>query len=134
MRMLREVKIDKKIIEAFKRRCYKHYPNEYAECLYGTIDAAGEVANVFCSTKVKLEYSSPNECQFYQPDKDLFSDHGWILLGSWHSHPDVYCEPSVHDWETPIFGICSVVKKKKRRFYSFAFFNGKRPLELTIAE
>lgn len=130
--MLSEVVIDKRILEAFKRRCLKRYPNERLEVLLGKI--VGDQAHVHSLQDIAHK-SRRLECE---SDEDIeYSEH----IGTIHSHPDIDCTPSNTDIETAIdegekiFGICSIRRKNNRRFISWGFFapNGHK-LHLVISE
>jgi proteasome lid subunit RPN8/RPN11 len=142
---IREVVIYRKVLDHFKRRALRKYPREYGRMLWGTVE--GETVYVCMTAPAQV-------CDGDEDSLELVADEAYgepvddgevILLGSIHTHPDAYCEPSDEDVQDAkdegeiVFGICGIQKSetgRPRRYTSFAFFEGAtgKPIELTVAE
>ena len=134
-----EVIIDQALLDTFKRRALRAYPTEYAMSLWGKID--GEAAEIHAMLEVNVLAANEDEIEFeVDAGNETMAGQGLTLLGALHSHcVNGACAPSEADYETfadwPLIGICAIRRTLKRRFVSYAFFNGKREqLELTIGE
>src|SRR5208283_5802316 len=104
--------VDRRILDGFKRRALKHYPKEYAEQLWGTLE--GRKASVCVIEPVDLTQQTRDEVEF-DFDQRCGTEHGGMtLLGSIHTHPAPYegTEPSeadisssIHDKEIVLGGL-----------------------------
>ncbi len=141
MRKLAEVVVDRKVLDALKRRALKLYPREIFEQIVGRI--SGPQARIFAFRD--LEHIAHNGNVYTDEDMNPMTEgeeeKRFQILGTIHSHPQDTVEPSELDWETMqkdgelVMGICAIRKTAKRRFVSFAFFGaGRTPLQLTISE
>ena len=136
--------MDGRVLDGYKRRAFRRPRTEYAEVLWGTVD--GCVARVAAIQPIAQKGKHAEvEIDPDDTDTDASRDHaesvGLRVLGSIHSHPWPFaCEPSNADVESfhqdgeYVMGICALREKGRRRFTSFGFFDGRRQLELTIAE
>jgi len=133
--------VDRRILDGFKRRALKHYPKEYAEQLWGTLE--GRKASVCVIEPVDLTQQTRDEVEF-DFDQRCGTEHsGMTLLGSIHTHPAPYegTEPSeadisssIHDKEI-VWGVCGIRKTPKRRFFSCSFWSaGRGEVELVVSE
>ncbi|HWR14364.1 MAG TPA: Mov34/MPN/PAD-1 family protein [Terriglobales bacterium] len=138
---LTEVVVDRKVLDAFKRRALKLYPKEFLEQIVGRV-VDGQ-ARVYAFRE--LEHEATRFEVVIDEDLDPMTDgedvRRFDILGTIHTHPQSTIEPSNIDWEAMardrelVMGICAIRKTAKRRFVSFAFYNGsKKLLQLTIAE
>ena len=141
MEELAEVVVDRKVLDAFKRRALKVYPYEIFEQVVGRI--RGHQARIFAFRD--LEHVANRRDVVVDDDMNPMTEgedeSSFEILGTIHSHPQDTIEPSKLDWETMdtdgelVMGICSIRKTTKRRFVSFAFFGSQRQqLQLTIGE
>lgn len=138
---LAEVVVDRKVLEAFKRRALKVYPREIFEQIVGRI--SGKQARIFAFRD--LEHTTSRGSVYIDSDMNPMTEGEdeprFDILGTIHSHPQDTVEPSALDWQTMqkdgelVMGICAIRRTAKRRFVSFAFFNSSQAqLQLTIAE
>ena len=136
-----EVVVDRKVLDAFKRRALKVYPREILEQVVGKM--VGTQARIFAFRD--LEHQSLKSGVVMEDDVNPMTEGEgemrYSILGTIHTHPQDTIEPSELDWQTMhddgelIMGICAIRKTAKRRFVSFAFFNRSRDhVQLTIAE
>ena len=142
MAELREVIVDRKLLDAFKRRALKLYPLEFLEQMVGRI-IDGQ-ARIYAFRE--LEHEATRFEVTIDEDLDPMTEgledvRRLEILGTIHTHPQSTVEPSNVDWHAMardrelVMGICAIRKTVKRRFVSFAFFNRNREqLQLTIAE
>ncbi|MBZ5647092.1 MAG: Mov34/MPN/PAD-1 family protein [Acidobacteriia bacterium] len=141
MEELAEVVVDRKVLDSFKRRALKVYPQEIFEQVVGRI--SGPQARIFAFRD--LEHVAKNGNVYTDDDMNPMTEgedeSRFEILGTIHTHPQDTVEPSDLDWETMqkdgelVMGICSIRKTAKRRFVSFAFYSSSKVhLQLTISE
>ena len=141
METLTEVVVDRKVLDAFKRRALKLYPREFLEQIVGRI--VGPQIRIYAFRE--LEHEATRFEVVIDEDMDPMTEgedsRHYDILGTIHTHPQSSIEPSDIDWEAMkrdgehVMGICAIRRTIKRRFVSFAFYNTDRTqLQLTIAE
>jgi proteasome lid subunit RPN8/RPN11 len=141
MAELTEVVVDRKVLDAFKRRALKLYPLEFIEQIVGRI--SGSQARIYGFHE--LEHEATRYEVMIDEDMDPMTEGEdeirFDILGTIHSHPEDTIEPSDLDWNAMardrelIMGICAIRKTSKRRFVSFAFYTSSRAqLQLTVGE
>lgn len=141
MATVREVVVDRKVYDRFKRRALSHYPREYAEQLWGTVEGGRANISVIEPTELTSQARDGVDFDF---DQQCGTKHsGQTLLGSIHTHTAPYngTEPSdsdicssIHDKEI-VWGICGIRKTPKRRFFSCRFWsNNGGEVEFVVAE
>ncbi len=141
METLTEVVVDRKVLEAFKRRALKLYPREFLEQIVGRV--VGAQVRIYAFRE--LEHEATKWEVVIDEDLDPMTEgedtRRFDILGTIHTHPQATIEPSGLDWEAMkrdgehVMGICAIRKTMKRRFVSFAFYNAeKTQLQFTIAE
>lgn len=141
MESLNEVVVDRKVLDAFKRRALKFYPREFLEQIVGRI--VGAQVRVYAFRE--LEHEATKWEVVIDEDLDPMTEgedsRHYDILGTIHTHPQSSIEPSDLDWEAMkrdgehIMGICAIRRTSKRRFVSFAFYNTERAqIQLTIGE
>lgn len=141
METLTEVMVDRKVLDAFKRRALKLYPREFLEQIVGRI--VGSQARIYAFRE--LEHEATKWEVVIDEDLDPMTEgkdsRHFDILGTIHTHPQSSIEPSDIDWSAMkrdgehIMGICAIRRTSKRRFVSFAFYNAYREqLQLTISE
>ena len=141
METLTEVVVDRKVLDAFKRRALKLYPREFLEQIVGRM--VGSQLRIYAFRE--LEHEATKWEVVIDEDLDPMTEgedsRHFDILGTIHTHPLSSIEPSDIDWEAMkrdgelVMGICAIRKTTKRRFVSFAFYNTeKTQLQLTIAE
>jgi len=147
---LREVVIDKEVLNAFKGRASRAFPLEYAEVLWGYIE--DDVAFICVLDRVSVA-----EAELEGIEYDSLVDYGetdpktgLVALGSIHTHPQdisddpelvIVCEPSDQDLSSVaeeqemLFGILTLKRLNDRRLTSLCFFlpDGS-PLEVSVSE
>lgn len=141
METLTEVVVDRKVLDAFKRRALKLYPREFLEQIVGRV--VGPQLRIYAFRE--LEHEATKWEVVIDEDLDPMTEgedsRHFDILGTIHTHPQSTIEPSDIDWDAMkrdgehVMGICAIRKTMKRRFVSFAFYNRDRTLlQLTIAE
>lgn len=141
MENLTEVLVDRKVLDAFKRRALKFYPREFLEQIVGRI--VGSQVRIYAFRE--LEHEATEWEVVIDEDLDPMTEGAdsrhYDILGTIHTHPQSSIEPSNLDWEAMkrdgehIMGICAIRRTSKRRFVSFAFYNTDRTqMQLTISE
>ncbi len=136
-----EVVVDRKVLEAFKRRALRAYPREIIEQIVGKL--VGTQARIFAFRE--LEYQATRQQVIMDEDANPMTEGGdelnFQILGTIHTHPQDTVEPSELDWKSMhedgelVMGICAIRKTAKRRFVSFAFYGAARAqLQLTVSE
>lgn len=141
METLTEVLVDRKVLDAFKRRALELYPREFLEQIVGRV--VGTQVRVYAFRE--LEHEATKWEVVIDEDLDPMTEgedtRHFDILGTIHTHPQSTIEPSDLDWEAMrrdrelVMGICAIRKTVKRRFVSFAFYNSERKqLQLTISE
>ena len=141
METLAEVVVDRKVLDAFKRRALRFYPREFLEQIVGRI--VGSQARIYAFHE--LEHEATRFEVVIDEDLDPMTEGAdsrhYDILGTIHTHPQSSIEPSDIDWDAMkrdrelVMGICAIRKTTKRRFVSFAFYNTERTqLQLTISE
>jgi proteasome lid subunit RPN8/RPN11 len=141
MEPLNEVVVDRKVLDAFKRRALKFYPREFLEQIVGRI--VGSQVRIYAFRE--LEHEATEWEVVIDEDLDPMTEgedsRHYDILGTIHTHPQSSIEPSNLDWEAMnrdgehIMGICAIRRTSKRRFVSFAFYNTDRSqMQLTIGE
>ncbi len=141
MAELQEVVVDRKVLDAFKRRALKVYPREIFEQIVGRI--SGTQARIFAFRD--LEHTTKRGSIYTDSDMNPMTEGEdeprFDILGTIHSHPQDTVEPSALDWQTMhkdgelVMGICAIRRTAKRRFVTFAFFSSSQAqLQLTISE
>jgi proteasome lid subunit RPN8/RPN11 len=141
METLTEVVVDRKVLDAFKRRALKLYPREFLEQIVGRV--VGTQARIYAFRE--LEHEATEWEVVIDEDLDPMTEgedsRHFDILGTIHTHPQSSIEPSDIDWSAMkrdrelVMGICAIRRTSKRRFVSFAFYNAeKTQLQLTIAE
>jgi proteasome lid subunit RPN8/RPN11 len=141
METLTEVVVDRKVLDAFKRRSLKFYPREFLEQIVGRV--VGSQVRIYAFRE--LEHEATKWEVVIDEDLDPMSEgedsRHYDILGTIHTHPQSSIEPSDVDWEAMkrdgehIMGICAIRRTSKRRFVSFAFYNrDKTQMQLTIGE
>jgi len=141
METLTEVVVDRKVLDAFKRRALKLYPREFLEQIVGRI--VGPQLRIYAFRE--LEHEATKWEVVIDEDLDPMTEgenkRQFDILGTIHTHPQSSIEPSDIDWEAMkrdgehLMGVCAIRKTTKRRFVSFAFYNRERAqLQLTISE
>jgi proteasome lid subunit RPN8/RPN11 len=152
---LTQIVIDRRVLDQFKRRSLRAYPNEHAEQLWGTIEGgAAHIYHIEPFDKVQpRERSTVGEGDIEEQKKDEVNFsfdqrcgtyHGKLrLLGSIHTHPAgrFGTEPSDEDIREAVgageivWGIYAIRKTNRRRFISCRFWStAKGQLDLVIAE
>lgn len=141
MAELREVIIDRKLLDAFKRRALKLYPLEFLEQIVGRIIDGQARLYAFRELEHEATRFEVTIDEDLDPMTEGAGETRYDILGTIHTHPQSTVEPSNIDWDAMkrdrelIMGICAIRKTIKRRFVSFAFYNRDRQqLQLTIAE
>ncbi|HVP43496.1 MAG TPA: Mov34/MPN/PAD-1 family protein [Terriglobales bacterium] len=138
---LEEVVVDRKVLDAFKRRALKVYPREIFEQIVGRI--SGTQARIFAFRD--LEHTAHKGDIYIDSDMNPMTEGEdeprFDILGTIHTHPQDTVEPSTLDWQTMhkdgelVMGICAIRRTAKRRFVTFAFFSSSQAqLPLTISE
>lgn len=141
MEALKEVIVDRKVLEGFKRRALKAYPLELLEQVVGRI----VVTQVRVFAFQAIEHEATDRDITLDDDVNPMTEgeepKRFDILGTIHSHPMDTVEPSALDWSSMkddgelVMGVCSIRKTPRRRFVSFAFFNRQKDqLQLTISE
>ena len=141
MAELAEVVVDRKVLDAFRRRALKLYPREIYEQVVGRI--SGTQARIYAFRD--LEHTTSRGSVYIDSDMNPMTEGEdeprFDILGTIHSHPQDTVEPSALDWETMqrdgelVMGVCAIRRTAKRRFVTFAFYSGTRAqLHLTISE
>jgi proteasome lid subunit RPN8/RPN11 len=141
MESLTEVMVDRKVLDAFKRRALKMYPREFLEQIVGRV--VGAQVRIYAFRE--LEHEATNWEVVIDEDLDPMTEgeepRHFDILGTIHTHPQSTIEPSDLDWQAMrrdrelVMGVCATRKSTKRRFVSFAFYNSERKqLQLTISE
>jgi proteasome lid subunit RPN8/RPN11 len=141
MAELAEIVVDRKVLDAFKRRALRLYPKEFLEQIVGRV--VDSQARIYAFRE--LEHEATRFEVVIDEDLDPMTEgddtHDFDILGTIHTHPQSTIEPSHIDWQAMardrelVMGICAIRKTAKRRFVSFAFYNSsKKQLQLTIAE
>ena len=138
---LREVIVDRKVLDAFKRRALKLYPLEFLEQMVGRIIDGQARIYAFRELEHEATRFEVTIDEDLDPMTEGKEDIRYDILGTIHTHPQATIEPSDIDWEAMgrdrelVMGICAIRKTIKRRFVSFAFYNrDKEQLQLTVAE
>lgn len=141
MAELREVIIDRKVLEAFKRRALKLYPLEFLEQIIGRIIDGQARIYAFRELEHEATRFEVTIDEDLDPMTEGEGDTRYDIMGTIHTHPQSTIEPSEIDWEAMkrdrelVMGICAIRKTTKRRFVSFAFYNRDREqLQFTVAE
>lgn len=153
--MLSEVVIDRRVLDQFKRRALRAYPNEHAEQLWGRVE--GKAAHIYhiepfdevpagegtLLGEGDIGEQKKDEVNFAFEQK-IGTYHGKLrLLGSIHTHPgdEFGTEPSDEDIREAVrggeivWGIYAIRKTAKRRFISCRFWSTAHgQLELVMAE
>jgi proteasome lid subunit RPN8/RPN11 len=141
MEPLTEVLVDRKVLDAFKRRALKLYPREFLEQIVGRV--VGTQVRIYAFRE--LEHEATKWEVVIDEDLDPMTDgedtRHFDILGTIHTHPQSTIEPSDLDWEAMrrdrelVMGVCAIRKNSIRRFVSFAFYDtAKTQLQLTVAE
>lgn len=153
--MLTQIVIDRRVLDQFKRRSLRAYPNEHAEQLWGTIE--GGAAHIYhiepFDNVLPREQTVVSEGDSAEKKKDevdfAFEQRcgtcrgKLTLLGSIHTHPadEFGTEPSDEDIREAVrageivWGIFAIRKTAKRRFISCRFWSAANgQLELVIVE
>src|SRR5512142_2780519 len=141
MAELQEVVVDRKVLDAFKRRALKLYPREIYEQIVGRI--AGAQARIYAFRD--LEHTTSRGSVYIDADMNPMTEgedeSRFDILGTIHTHPQDTVEPSALDWATMhhdgelVMGVCAIRRTAKRRFVTFAFYSATRAqLPLTISE
>src|SRR3954464_14551465 len=141
MEALTEVLVDRKVLDAFKRRALKLYPREFLEQIVGRV--VGTQARIYAFRE--LEHEATEWEVVIDEDLDPMTEgedsRHFDILGTIHTHPQSSIEPSDIDWSAMkrdrelVMGICAIRKTSRRRFVSFAFYNAEKTLlQLTISE
>jgi proteasome lid subunit RPN8/RPN11 len=136
-----EVVVDRKVLEAFKRRALRLYPREFIEQIVGKI--VDHQLRIYAFRE--LEHQATRFEVVIEDDLDPMTEGeeelGYQILGTIHTHPQATIEPSEIDWEAMerdgelVMGICAIRQTPKRRFVSFAFYNrDKSQMQLTLSE
>ena len=127
-----KVQVSRSVLNGYRKRALKKYPDEYMESIFGRVDGQKIVILAF----YPLDHEgSPDQCKYETASVDEQKDGEdcppkmkW--LGTIHSHPDCEGCPSEADWETArmdgevISGIYQILPRKvgrklgKVRFYS----------------
>ncbi len=138
---LREVIVDRKLLDAFKRRALKLYPLEFLEQMVGRIIDGQARIYAFRELEHEATRFEVTIDEDLDPMTEGQEDIRFEILGTIHTHPQATIEPSNVDWQAMVrdrelvMGICAIRKTIKRRFVSFAFYNrNHEQLQLTIAE
>lgn len=140
--MLRQVLIDKSVLNAFKRRALRRYPNELLEIALGKVE--GEAVHIYAFEQI--EHTATDRSIEMDDDAHPTQDqdeYEHTILGTVHSHPDDDFRPSLLDKRSAkkdgeiVYGICAIRKSTSgRRLVSWGFWSGATHhlLELVIAE
>lgn len=138
---LREVIVDRKVLDAFKRRALKLYPLEFLEQMVGRVIDGQARIYAFRELEHEATRFEVTIDEDMDPMTEGADDIRYDIIGTIHTHPQSTIEPSDIDWDAMsrdrelVMGICAIRKTLKRRFVSFAFYNANRTqLQLTIAE
>ncbi len=153
--MLTQVVVDRRVLNQFKRRSLRAYPNEHAEQLWGTIEgSAVHVCHIEPFDKVPsrertvvgegdIQEERKDEVDFSFEQQCGTCNGRLTRLGSIHTHPgeEIGTEPSGEDIREAvrageiIWGIYAIRKTAKRHFISCRFWStNDRQLELVISE
>lgn len=128
-----KVQVSRSVLNGYRKRALRKYPDEYMESIFGRIDGQKIVILAFYPIEHK---GTPEKCEYeavsveeQQDGEDCPPKMKW--LGTIHSHPDGGCVPSEADWETArgdgevVSGIYSILPSRtgdrrvgKVRFYS----------------
>jgi proteasome lid subunit RPN8/RPN11 len=135
---LREVVIDRRLLDRFKSRCLKVYPREFLEGLWGRVNGRTIEIHAMQPVDHKVRRMSVD----YTLEAEIGEqDNGLVHLGTIHSHTgSCECAPSELDLKSAradreiVMGICAIRLRNGRKFTSFGFFRGKRQLELRVSE
>jgi proteasome lid subunit RPN8/RPN11 len=141
MARFKEVVVDRKVLESFKRRALKLYPREFIEQIVGKI--VDHQLRIYAFRE--LEHQATRYEVVIDEDVDPMTEgddeRRYQVLGSIHTHPQATIEPSDVDWQAMkrdgelLMGICAIRQTTRRRFVSFAFYNRDKSLmQLTISE
>lgn len=128
---IKEILVDKALLDGFKRRAYKHLPNEHLEVLIGIVNTEKQTLTLTSLLQVPYK-ATPDEVE----TEEFEAPEG--MLGAIHSHPDGAGSPSEEDItyaKGEIIGICAISQRGKRKHTSFSFWRvSATPIELTIIE
>lgn len=128
-----KIQVSRSVLNGYRKRALKKYPDEYMESIFGRID--GQKIVILAFYPIEHE-GSPDQCKYETASVDEQKDGEdcppkmkW--LGTIHSHPDCEGCPSEADWETArmdgevVSGIYQILPRKnggrkfgKVRFYS----------------
>ncbi len=127
-----KVQVARNVLDGYRRRALKKYPDEYMESIFGRVDGQTILIMAFYPIEHK---GTPEKCEYetaaideQQDGTDCPPNMKW--LGTIHSHPDASAHPSGADWETAridgelVSGIYQILptrgkrKTGKVRFYS----------------
>jgi proteasome lid subunit RPN8/RPN11 len=126
------VQVSRSVLNGYRKRALKKYPDEYLESIFGRID--GQVIRILAFYPMEHD-GSPDACRYetvvvdeQKDGEDSPPKMKW--LGTIHSHPDAQGHPSEADWESArmdgeiVSGIYQILPHKgkrktgKVRFYS----------------
>lgn len=136
---MKRVVIDSKLLRQFKQRAFRKYPKEYARALVGFIQ--DDSAYICAMLPVTVNESDEDGIDFETDEEYGTAIGAQVAIGSIHTHPDSYCEPSdtdVEDAKTEhelVMGILALEKSGRKRITSLGFFTSDgKPLEVFISE
>lgn len=132
--------LDRKLLDGFKKRALKKYPNEYMEVMLGEISRGK--ARIFSFQDFDHSGTPTNiitdDDACHNEDREAFDQP---ILGSLHTHPNGIAQPSELDLQTAaedgekVWGICAISKRKNRRYVSWGFFDTEgQAVELILSE
>lgn len=137
--MIYNVVVDKKVLEAFKRRAAKRFPVEYAESLWGKVE--GNTAYIFLFADVEIDAKdTTDEMVVYDGEREKPEElEGASFLGTIHTHThpeEGGAAPSEHDWAESyregeaLTGIAWVQQTKNRRRVRVTFWEPRKPIKV----
>lgn len=151
--------IEKKVLESFKRRAFKEFPNEHIEALLGRLQITNDmnVLSIYAFEKLDKEKAEKRIVVYSMAEEEIEAGTSLKYFGTLHTHPKSRLEPSDEDWKSflhtsqveeqlvngyysqvlldEVMGIMYIDRKAKQKFSGIAFYNRQgNQIEVVISE
>jgi proteasome lid subunit RPN8/RPN11 len=154
--MIKRIVVHKDVINAFKRRALKKYPNEYGEIILGKL-SDNDTLHIYVFDRLNIFSATSSVLHYGMPEEEVCEGHNLDFFGVIHTHINSLDGPSETDWHffdyavnedhsilndeeittlnSYVIGILYLKKLKNVTHWSLYFYNiNHEPIEIIYSE